>query len=298
MPHTMLWLISFNKRKSPPKWPVFSRRMDLVEAPSIRSCFSFLCISPTSEDGKSRRITLGSSSPWCSTSGGHCWIPHPLSCHQSRAGFAHTDQSPELFSIFPHRTLQKRGVQEQHHNLFVPWKELERMHQTTWQARTSGCTENRKTSFLINSEQSWLSKAPIVLLNFSSHRTAVRCRLLCCCKWRKIKTLLGITSFPIKSRLPIHHQHFKLFCSIQALWHCGCFYHESLTKQGRPHPYRKKMGVKCLKTSSPHCSGHKNVITEDRLEDSGLCSPGLVLQLQQWRGDVRAGIHPKWGTST
>lgn len=197
-------------------------------------CFFFLCISPTSEDGKSRRITLGSSSPWCSTSGGHCWIPHPLSCHQSGAGFAHTDQSPELFSIFPHRTLQKRGVQEQPHNLFVPWKELERMHQTTWQARTSGCTENRKTSFLINSEQSWLSKAPIVLLNFSSHRTAVRCRLLCCCKWRKIKTVLGITSFPIKSRLPIHHQHFKLFCSIQALWHCGCFYHESLTKQGCP----------------------------------------------------------------
>lgn len=45
-------------------------------------------------------------------------------------------------------------------------------------------------------------------------------------------------------------------------------------------------------------SGHRNVITEGRLEDSGLWSPGLVLQSQQQRGDARAGIHPKRGTST
>lgn len=60
------------------------------------------------------------------------------------------------------------------------WKECTEPHD---KRGPSGCTEHRNSSFLINSEQSWLSKVfPIVLLNFSSHRTAVRRRLLCCCK--------------------------------------------------------------------------------------------------------------------
>lgn len=134
------------------------------------------------------------------------------------------------------------------------------MHWTTWQARTSGCTENRKTSFLITSEQSWLSKVfPIVLLNFSSHHTAVKRRLLCCCKWTKIKSVLGITSFPIKSRLPIYHQHFRLFCSIQALLcHCRSFYHESPKKQGSPLALiERDWGLSASGYLPPNCSRHE-----------------------------------------
>jgi len=48
------------------------------------------------------------------------------------------------------------------------WKECIEPHDK-WGHQAA--RENRKTSFLITSEQSWLSKVfPIVLLNFSSHQ--------------------------------------------------------------------------------------------------------------------------------
>ena len=114
--------------------------------------------------------------------------------------------------------------------------------------------------------------------------------------------MLGITYFPIKSRLPIYHRRSSLFCSAQALLcHGGCFYHESVKKQACPPALTEKgrglSAYRYLLPLAPGVSGHRKPSQRTGLKHGGLCSPRRVLQSQPERRDIRAGTHPRRGTN-